>query len=109
MKKGDIILVQFPFTNLAGQKKRPAVVLALEAPDVTVAFITSVLTHQQPYDVQLLPSSINRLKRVSLVRVVKIATLDPSQVDGKLGELSPAELAAIDEGLRLGFQLPEFR
>ena len=105
MKKGDVILAEFPFTNLQGRKRRPAIIVAVEAPDVTVAFVTSVLAHQQLYDVLLQPSTANGLKKPSLVRVVKLATLDPSMVNGKLGELSPTELAAIDEGMRQGFQL----
>ena len=34
MKKGDIILLPFPFTDLSGNKLRPALVLADEEGDV---------------------------------------------------------------------------
>ena len=42
-KKGAVILVPFPFTDLSENKVRPAVVLscAMKGEDVVVAFISS--------------------------------------------------------------------
>ncbi len=36
MKKGDVVLIHFPFTDLKGNKNRPAVVLLETENDVTV-------------------------------------------------------------------------
>lgn len=44
MKKGDIVLIPFPFTDLLGNKFRPAVILIDSEDDVTVCFITTQLT-----------------------------------------------------------------
>lgn len=41
MAKGDIVLITFPFTNLTGNKLRPAVILAETDLDLTVCFITT--------------------------------------------------------------------
>jgi mRNA interferase MazF len=43
---GDVILIQFPFTNLAASKKRPAIVVSNQAynssrPDVILMAVTS--------------------------------------------------------------------
>ena len=42
MKKGTVILIPFPFTDLTGSKIRPAVVLTHNETDVTICFVTSV-------------------------------------------------------------------
>jgi mRNA interferase MazF len=44
MNKGDIVLLLFPFTDLAGSKTRPAIILISSEEDVTVCFLTTQLT-----------------------------------------------------------------
>ena len=105
MKKGDILQVQFPFTNQQGFKRRPALVVAVEAPDVKVAFIAGNIALTQTHDVVLQPTTLNRLSKPSLVRLLKLATLDPSQLHGRVGELTAAEIQQVNEGLKKGFQL----
>ena len=39
MKKGDIVLIPFPFSNLKGMKKRHAVILYTGITDIIVSFI----------------------------------------------------------------------
>lgn len=64
MKKGDIILLSFPFTDLKGKKIRPALVLVVSDLDVIVAFITTQFKWQNSCDILLEPNEANGLKKL---------------------------------------------
>jgi mRNA interferase MazF len=84
MLKGDIVLITFPFTDLTGSKLRPAVILATNFEDITVAFISTQLYWKDVTDIILHPNIENGLKKESLIRVGKIATLDKGLAKGLL-------------------------
>ncbi len=105
MKQGDIVLIPFPFTDLSGNKVRPALVLAVTVLDVTLAFITTQLQWQEATDVVLSPSDQNGLKKLSLIRLSKLATIDRKLAQGRLGDLTTPELTQVHQHLRLLFQL----
>jgi mRNA interferase MazF len=106
MPKGNIVLIPFPFTDLSGNKLRPALVLAENNLDVTVSFITTQLQWQEPTDILLQPGSKNGIKKTSLVRLSKIATIDRSLIVGMIGSISPAQVIELNLNLKLIFQLP---
>jgi mRNA interferase MazF len=99
MKKGDIVLLSFPFTDLKGNKIRPALVLVVSDLDVIVAFITTQFKWQNPCDILLEPNDLNGLKKTSLVRVSKITTIDKDLILGKLGELDSLDMQNINKSL----------
>jgi mRNA interferase MazF len=105
MKKGSVVLIPFPFTDLQGSKVRPAVVLTSNEQDVTICFITSELRWKTEHDVFVFPSASNGIKVPSLIRVGKIATIDTSLALGLLGELSDVEIAELNKGLINLFEL----
>lgn len=105
MKKGDIVLISFPFTNLQGAKRRPAVVLTVGSVDAVVCFITSKVDKYSDTDLILEPHKENGLKKTSAVRVDKIATLEKDLVRGKIGELSIKEISDLNVRLRKIFNL----
>ena len=107
MKKGDIVLIPFPFTDLTGNKNRPALVLMNGATDVTVCFLTTQLRFQSEYDIKLEPSAHNGLKKTSIIRLDKIATIDKELVLGKLGNITPPETKKINLNLKKLFRLNE--
>ena len=105
MKKGDIILIPFPFTDLTGKKLRPAIILVSTKSDVTVCFITSQFQWQNKYDINSIPSKKNGLKKPSLLRVSKFATVDKDLILGKIGELEKSNILALNTNLTEVLQL----
>jgi mRNA interferase MazF len=93
---GAIVLTRFPFTDLSGDKRRPALVISREnerRSDVVVCFITSVL--RSGPDTAALPATAESgLKAPSVVRFDKVATLDKGVVTGKIGNAASDWLAA---------------
>jgi mRNA interferase MazF len=103
MKKGDIVLVPFPFTDLSATKKRPALVLISDNKDVTLAFITTRMHWKRDWDLYLEPAERNGLKKESIVRLSKITTLEKELVLGRLGTISESRLKELNKKLRILF------
>ena len=107
---GSIVLTRFPFTDLSGEKRRPALVVSRgnqRRTDLVVCFITSV-PRTGPDMAAIAPGPATGLKVPSVVRFDKLATLDPKVAAGKLGDASAAWLdmhRAIFFGV-FGFKLP---
>ena len=99
MKKGDIVLISFPFTDISGNKNRPAIILINSDEDITVCFVTTQLKWQSDYDIIIHPSISNRLKKTSLIRLNKFATLDKNLVIGLLGELDNNYIEILNRNL----------
>jgi mRNA interferase MazF len=79
-RKGEIILVPFPFTDLSAQKTRPAMVLSDGAFEqsvgsVVVAMITSI-PHTTPFDYALTDWKSARLLHPSWVRYSGLQSQD---------------------------------
>jgi mRNA interferase MazF len=105
MKKGDIVLIPYPFTNLKGNKLRPALILVNSETDITVCFITTQLICKEATDLEISPSTRNGIKKNSLIRVSKIATLDKELALGKLGDLDVELKDELNKNLKLLFIL----
>jgi mRNA interferase MazF len=105
VRKGDIILVPFPFTDLSGNKYRPALVLIESEFDVTVCFITTQIRWKEIYDVVVPPTGDNGLKKESLIRLTKFATIDKDLVWGRIGTLEDKHIRQINKNLAEILQL----
>ena len=107
---GSIVLTRFPFTDLSGDKRRPALVVSRDnhrRADLVVCFITSV-PRSGPDMAPIAPTSGTGLKVPSVVRFDKLATLDVGVIAGKLGD-APTEWLDLHRGTFFGvfgFVLP---
>ena len=93
---GSIVLTRFPFTDLSGDKRRPALVVSRDnqrRTDLVVCFITSV-PRSGPDTAPMAASPGTGLRVPSVVRFDKLATLDLTVIAGKLGDAPAAWLAA---------------
>lgn len=88
---GDVVLVTFPFSNLKGQKLRPALTLAkAEFDNLILCQITS-----KPYSSKIAIKIVKadfvsgNLPVASYVRPDKLFTADISIIKGKVGKLKP--------------------
>ncbi len=108
MRKGVIVLIPFPFTDLSGQKVRPAVVLHDEkkGEDCIVAFISSNRDGKTGfYEIPIRPSRGNGIKVDSLIKVSKIATLQKKIILGELGIVEDLILDKINSSLKKLFNI----
>ncbi len=105
MAKGDIVLISFPFTDLSGTKLRPAVILAETKTDLLVCFITTNIDWKENTDLLLFPTPSNGLRKNSLIRTSKMATLNKTLAKGLLGKLSTQNIDEINDKLKIILQL----
>ncbi|OGD85129.1 hypothetical protein A2696_00145 [Candidatus Curtissbacteria bacterium RIFCSPHIGHO2_01_FULL_41_13] len=104
---GEVVLVSFPFSNLQGQKVRPALVLAKsELNDLILCQITS-----KPYTsklaVRIMSDDFTKgsLPVVSYVRPNKLFTANSSIIKKTAGQLTPATIKSILKSVRSLFIL----
>ncbi len=109
-KKGTIVLIPFPFTDLSASKMRPAVIVSSELTDegVVVAFISSKKAkQQQKTDVAVKNCgktfANTGLKTDSIIKVGKIATLDKKIILGKLGKIDTITEKELNKKIKIFF------
>ncbi|MFA5945758.1 MAG: type II toxin-antitoxin system PemK/MazF family toxin [Patescibacteria group bacterium] len=108
MLKGTIVLVPFPFTDLSGNKVRPCVVLYEQktGDDCIVSFISSIQKAKLgAFDLRIKATRSNGLKKDSVIKVNKLATLQKKIVLGELGQIEPTLMQGVDSRLKKMLQL----
>jgi mRNA interferase MazF len=88
MKKGDIVLVLFPFTNLVASKLRPALVLGKvnKGKDYIVCGITSI-KNGEFISIGKVDLSSGDLPKISYIKYEKVVTLDKRIFKGVVATL----------------------
>jgi mRNA interferase MazF len=98
-KVGDIVSVEFPFSDFQTRKRRPALVLARGNDDLLVARIP---THppRDFSDVALKRWSEIGLPRASTIRLEKLVTIDHRLIHHKIGHLLSDDGRAVAQALQ---------
>jgi len=113
MTKGTIVLALFPFTDLTGSKRRPAVIVSSstkKGDDVILAFISSKINQPiQSTDFVLEKEhhdfNSTGLKVRSIFKMDKIVTLEKRILRGEIGNVSQPILNELNQRLRLALDL----
>jgi mRNA interferase MazF len=110
-KRGDVVLIHFPFTDLSNSKQRPAVVVSSDqsnaiSEDLLLAAITSQVPARFAADEYLIPAQdLARcgLPKPSISRVAKLVTLHRNLVIKQIGRLPSESLERVISLIRALF------
>src|SRR5690242_9302283 len=116
MKRGDVVLVDFPNSDRTGSKLRPALVVQADTlnqklDDTILALITSSKrrmvgsTTQLFIDVSTADGKKTGLRLDSIVQCENLVTYEQSLLGKQLGEFSPILMASVDNCLRAALAL----
>ena len=100
-RQGDIILIPFPYSDLAGLKKRPAIIISnsnLKGED----FICSLITSNSPKDgIQIRDDFLkeNKLPFKSWVKPQRIFTIDKKMIIKKITSVNNKFYAKIEKSI----------
>jgi len=97
-KVGDIVSVEFPFSDLQGQKRCPGLVLWADTSDVLLPRLT---THppRDVNDIALRYWAETGLPKASTVRLTKLATVDRRLIHHRIGQLQAGDAQAVASAL----------
>jgi mRNA interferase MazF len=100
----DIVVVPFPYADRLAEKRRPALVISnrkLAAHGlVWVAMITSADNEAWGSDIAIADLDRAGLPAPSVVRPAKIACIEPSRIDRRIGRLDKAAARKVGQRLR---------
>ena len=95
--KGSVVIVRFPFSDLTGSKKRPALIIAdWGGDDVILAQITSI-AHKDVFAVILNDPDFSNgsLNKESFIHPNKLFTADRATFLNSIGTLSKVKMKEI--------------
>ena len=89
MKSGDLVTVAFPFTDLSGAKRRPALVLLAHGQDLVLCGVTSQLSgRSDAVPLEGTDMDAGRLPKRSEVRPLKLFTIHRTLVHRTVGRVN---------------------
>ena len=113
MNRGDVVEVDWPFSDRTGSKTRPAVVVQADflngmIDDTLLVHVTSTRHGIPGTEVQIDPSieTGSGLSKLCYASCTNVLTLDQGLVLGTIGYLSDAILRQIEASLKVVFEIP---
>jgi mRNA-degrading endonuclease toxin of MazEF toxin-antitoxin module len=116
MKRGDVVLADFPFQDVPGRKVRPAVVVQNDHDNLTLAntilvMITGNLADRgRPANVFIDPATADGagsgLHGPSLIKCGNLAAVRQQRIVRIIGHLTDTALQQVDIGLKSALELP---
>ena len=105
-RRGDVILLTVPFSDAAGSKYRPAVVLSTDDyHDAWDELLIAGLTSRSPKTARASDYGLRDWKQAGLSQLSwvrsHLATVHRQIVVRKLGQLSPTDLQGMEQSLRV--------
>jgi mRNA-degrading endonuclease toxin of MazEF toxin-antitoxin module len=110
MKRGDLVIAQFPHAAGTPPKSRPVLVVQADfynqrINNVLVAAVTTNLTRRGDpahcfVDVATVEGKLSGLSRASLISCLNLAVLPKTDLGQKIGELSAHLMSQIDDCLK---------
>ncbi|WP_296517745.1 type II toxin-antitoxin system PemK/MazF family toxin [Rhodopseudomonas sp.] len=100
----DIVVVPFPYADRLAEKRRPALVISnrklVPFGVIWVAMITSADNAPWPCDIAVDDLVRAGLPAPSVIRVAKIACIEPSRIERRAGKLDKVTARAVTQKLR---------
>lgn len=93
-RTGEIVSVEFPFSDHQNRKRRPGLVLFGDDDDLVLARVTTHPARNES-DVALARWAETGLPRASTVRLTKLATVDRRLVHHKIGRLHSDDVQSV--------------
>lgn len=101
MRKGDVVVLPFPFSDLSKLKKRPALIVAnLEGDDTILCQITSKF-RKDTYSLVLNDKDFKKgkLNQESMIRPNRLFTSDKSIILYKIGILKEEKIRLVQKAI----------
>jgi mRNA interferase MazF len=113
MKRGEVVLVDWPYTDRTGSKVRPAIVVQADyltgiLDDIILVHVTSTKHGIPGAEVELDPAKEpgSGLLHLCYAFCPNLMTADPAFIDQTIGSLSDAAMQQIDTCLKTTLGLP---
>ena len=111
MNRGDVVLVDWPYSDRTGSKLRPAVVIQADflnelIDDTVLVLITSKKHGLAEVEIDPAQETLSGLVQISYLAGMNLLTIDQVLVVRTLGVLSTETLEKINACLKLALHLP---